>query len=283
MTDGNWSWEQTIRWLRAQPDQATLVQAGYYDDPVEAAAARYWSSAEWQHVAARLPASRTGRALDFGAGRGIASYALARSGYTVIALERDSSELVGADAVRALARSSNLPIEVCEGDSERLSFGDGSFDLVFGRAVLHHVRDLDGICREFYRVLRPGGSLIAIREHVISDEADLEAFRALHPLHKYYGGESAYTLARYTTSLAAAGFELQEVIRPLRSPINLFPNTMADVQAEAARRLSGGSARLARVLAAALRRPLVWSLALPVIELADRRPGRLYSFIARRP
>jgi SAM-dependent methyltransferase len=283
VVNGNWSWEQTIRWLRAQPDQAELVQSGYFDDPVEAAATRYWQSPEWQQVAARLPIANGGQALDFGAGRGIASFALARLGYKVVALEIDRSELVGADAIRSIARNTGLPIEVTESSSARLPFRDGTFDVVFGRAVLHHVDDLEEVCREFYRVLKPGGTFIAIREHVISRESDIEAFRSLHPLHKYYGGENAYTLKRYSSAIKSAGFLLQEIIRPLRSVINLFPHSIADVQTEVARRVSLGNRVLARMAGAAIRLPMLWPIVLRTIELADHRAGRLYSFMARRP
>ncbi len=41
---------------------------------------------------------------------------------------------------------------------------------------------------EFFRVLKPGGRLIAI-ENVISSKNDLPVFLDQHPLHKLYGGE----------------------------------------------------------------------------------------------
>ena len=43
---------------------------------------------------------------------------------------------------------------------EALSFEDGSFDLVLGHAVLHHLPDLGRAFAEFHRVLRPGGILL---------------------------------------------------------------------------------------------------------------------------
>lgn len=283
MGSERWSWEQTIRWLREQPDQAALIRSGYFDDPLEAAAIRYWRSAEWRALAAFLPRHTGGRALDFGAGRGIASYALARSGFKVVALEADGSSLVGAGAIRELAGQTGLSITVLENSSSQLPFPDACFDLVFGRAVLHHVADLDATCGEIFRVLKPGGTLLAIREHVISHERDLDAFRALHPLHKYYGGESAYTLQRYLGALRTSGFALTKLVLPLRSDINIHPYSLPELQDELAGRASGGNRLLRRVVRASINNPFIWLVMLRVIELVDNRPGRLYSFIARRP
>src|SRR3954447_8502477 len=76
------TWEDAVIWLRDQPDRRQLVLDAFYDDPLIAAAERYFTGAEWQAVSALLQ-NRTGKALDVGAGRGIASYALARSGFAV--------------------------------------------------------------------------------------------------------------------------------------------------------------------------------------------------------
>ena len=277
------SWEGTIRWLREQPNLADLVTAGYYDDPLAAAATRYWQSAEWRAVVSRLPVPHSGHALDFGAGRGIASFALAKTGYRVVAMEADASALVGANAIRALARETGTPIEVKENSSARLPVADGTFDLVFGRAVLHHVQDLESACREFYRILKPGGTLVMIREHVISKPSDLAKFHDVHPLHRYYGGENAYPLDRYVSAIAGAGFSVQEVIRPFGSAINLHPYTPERLRAEIARRLGLAGDRLTRAFDAVVGNPCVWWLVRRVLDVVDNRPGRLYSFVARRP
>lgn len=276
------SWEDAVAWLRRQPDQNQLVADCYFDDPLIGAADRYWRSDEWVAVL-ELLAGRSGQALDVGAGRGIASYALAKEGLEVMALEPDASDLVGGGAIRALAAESGLPIRVVEEFSERLPFADGAFDVVFARAVLHHTRDLEAACREFFRVLKPGGLFIAIREHVISNEADLPRFLDLHPLHRLYGGEHAYLLEQYLAAIGQSGFVHLKVVSPWQSPLNYAPHSLTTLKAELARRAGLGIPGVGRMVNTLLDLPGVWPVARRMLDRFDRRPGRLYSFVATRP
>lgn len=276
------TWEQAVQWLREQPEQQELVLAAYYDDPLPVAADRYWRSEEWRAIRQLLPLA-PGRALDVGAGRGIASYALAKEGFAVTALEPDASALVGAQAIRGLAAASGLPIEVTQEFSERLPFADAQFDVVFARAVLHHTSDLAAACREFLRVLKPGGRLLAVREHVISRPEDLPAFLDLHPLHKLYGGENAFLLPQYEAAICAAGFRLDTVLAPFESAINYAPYTEVSLRAELAARISHGFPGAKQLVAGLLGVPPLWAVARRMLAHVDHRPGRLYSFIAQRP
>jgi len=280
-SNGRVTWEQAVAELLADPERAALARDCYYDGTELEAGQRYWGDAEWQAVRKLMPPA-AGQALDIGAGRGIVSYALARDGWRVSALEPDPSTLVGAGAIRKLAEATGYPIEVCEGHGERLPFVDGRFDLVVARQVLHHASDLRSLLREVHRVLKPGGRLIAMRDHVISREADLGAFHTVHPLHQRYGGEHAAVLSEYTSAIESSGLTLTRVIAPLESPINYAPLTNEQLMDGIAQRLPRvlGFNRVARSL---LRSSAVAACAVKLLARMDHRPGRLYSFVADRP
>lgn len=271
MKDRNISWEEAVLWLKEQPDQEELVQACYYDDPLLESVERFYQSTEWQAVQGMLAVVDRGKALDIGAGRGISSYALVKDGWSVTALEPDSSTHVGGKAITKIS-AAGYDINVTSGRAETLPFTANGFDLVYGRAVLHHAEDLAQLCREVFRVLKPGGRFLFTREHVISREDDLSAFLAAHPLHKLYGGENAYRLATYRENLRRAGLFLAKVFPPWSSDINLFPASM-----ESCREKIKDKTKLA-VPDFLFRRIII-----PLLNMRDRTPGRLYSFTGFKP
>lgn len=279
------TWEQAVQWLRDQPDQHELVRACYFDDPLLQAAERFWQSTEWKSIAALMPQMQ-GAALDLGAGRGISSYAMAKDGWDVTALEPDPSSLVGADAIRSLADQSRLNISVVSEYSERLPFADNSFDVVNCRQVLHHARDLSQTCREIFRVLKPGGVMVATREHVISKQEDLQAFLDSHALHKFYGGENAFLLDEYLSAIQAAGLQVQRAMAPLDSPINYFPMSVEQCFTYCTRPIAAiiGWSLTSLLFNSnhALGKTLM-RLLVSVLNYRDQTPGRLYSFVAIKP
>lgn len=263
------TWEDAVLWLKEQPDQQALVRACFFDDPLRDAAERYYSSSEWKAVR-RLAGPSRGRALDVGAGRGISSYALARDGWRVTALEPDPSDVVGAGAISKLSTESHLPVTVVGQWGESLPFPDASFDLVYGRQVLHHARSLPDLCAEMARVLKPGGMFLATREHVIFKDADLSVFLAEHPLHRIYGGENAYRLREYKSAIERAGIRLTRVLNPWASDINLYPRSAGEIRALI-------HARLPFVPT-----PVIRPALLPRLGWLLRSPGTAYSFVGVR-
>jgi len=274
------TWEEAVRWYRAQPGNEAEVRNNYFDLPVRDAAERFARSEEFAEVARLLGPGKGRSILDLGAGNGIASYALARNGWTVTALEPDPSVEVGAGAISLLAEEAGLPITVVREFGERLPFAADCFDAIHARQVLHHAANLEEMVAELKRVLRPGGWLLNTREHVADNEQQLDAFRHQHPLHHRYGGENAYPLARYLQAFEGAGLSVIETWGPLQSILNFFPGTERERQTVLRQVANHSYLRLGRLLS--------WSPGFRQAQVArhtraDEGPGRLYSFLIRKP
>jgi SAM-dependent methyltransferase len=94
--------------------------------------------------------------LDYGCGHGMAAVVLARAGGRVTAFDLSPGYVCEA---KARAAANDVPISFLEADAERLPFADGSFDRVWGNAILHHL-DLRTAAGELHRLLRPGGRAV---------------------------------------------------------------------------------------------------------------------------
>jgi SAM-dependent methyltransferase len=277
---GALSWEEAVRWYRAQPNNEADVRNNYFDLPVLGAAERYAASEEFAEVLRLLGPGNGKRILDLGAGNGIASFALAKNGWLVTALEPDESGEVGAGAVERLVSDTGLSIEVVREFGERLPFADESFSAIHARQVLHHAEDLDAMARELARVLKPGGRCLTTRDHVADDERQLEAFRNEHPLHNLYGGEHAYPVDRYRSAFKKAGLRLLHSWGPVESVLNYFPGTEQERQITVRQIANHSYLRFGRLLA--------WSNQFREAQLRrhtqnDQTPGRIYSFLLERP
>ncbi|MFM9127613.1 MAG: class I SAM-dependent methyltransferase [Solirubrobacterales bacterium] len=99
------------------------------------------------------------RSLEIGAGTGYFSLHLHMAGLVGEATCTDISPGM-IEVLEANATMLELDVETTVCDAEELPFEDGSFDLVFGHAVLHHIPDLERAFSEFHRVLAPGGMIV---------------------------------------------------------------------------------------------------------------------------
>lgn len=269
-----------VSWLRTQPDQVEFLRATYQDQPELDAAERFLRSEEWEAVLGLLPAP-AGRALDLGGGNGIASYALARSGWSVVSVEPSSGPVTGGAAIRTLLQSAGLPAAVGLALGERLPFPDAVFDVVYTRQVLHHVADQVALCQELRRVLRPGGTYLACAEHVVSNERQRQQFLVKHLTNRFTEDEDAFRLRDYRRAISAGGLELVRVLRPFDSSINMAPWTREGLRVELGSRLTRlpGGEVACRLLLGQRTYPML----LRLLSWGYLRPGRPYSFVARRP
>ncbi len=99
------------------------------------------------------------RSLEIGSGTGYFSLNLIQAGVVEEATCTDISPGM-LRTLRANAARLGVDVRTARADAESLPFADGSFDLVLGHAVLHHLPNLDRAFVEFHRVLAPGGRIV---------------------------------------------------------------------------------------------------------------------------
>lgn len=108
------------------------------------------------------------RILDIGAGEGWAAQQFAQRGAEVVAIDVVPDPGFGLARAWKRMELTNTYFDLSIGDNERLPFAADSFDLVFASNALHHHDHLDRLFANIYRVLKPGGRLIAIGDPIAS-------------------------------------------------------------------------------------------------------------------
>ena len=95
------------------------------------------------------------RVLEIGCGLGRHSVLLAKSGASVTSFDL-SLNSVAAARDRAAMNAVGEKVALVVAAAEALPFADASFDVIFGRSILHHL-EVYPTLSELHRVLRPGG------------------------------------------------------------------------------------------------------------------------------
>lgn len=117
------------------------------------------------------------RVLDAGCGGGRNLVYFLKSGYDVSAVD-ESSRSIEQVTELAATLAPQLPQENFRVEAvEKLSFSDGSFDVVISSAVLHFARDQQhwlAMVNEMWRVLKPGGIFFARLASTVGLEEKIE-------------------------------------------------------------------------------------------------------------
>lgn len=117
------------------------------------------------------------RVVDFGCGSGANSIHIALRGAALAAVDISES-LIRLGRQRLAVNGVENTARFVVGSAHDLPFEDGSVDVVFGIAILHHL-DLQLVAREVHRILKPGGR--AIFQEPVRNSAVLRFLRRLIP------------------------------------------------------------------------------------------------------
>ena len=93
------------------------------------------------------------KVLDLGAGTGVSTAELARSGAFVVGVDISLGML-------AVGRRARPDVRLVAGDALCLPFADGTFDAVTASFVIRNVANTPAALRELARVTKPGGRLV---------------------------------------------------------------------------------------------------------------------------
>lgn len=211
------------------PELKELVYLCYKTPNFADNARRFYSSPEFQEsvrilTALGKPPGKNTIVLDMGCGNGVASYSLARSGYAAIGIDSSTGEIAGVNAARKIQGLDGAHFEIFHTAGNRLECDDESFDVIWMREALHHMKDLASFMAEMKRILKPNGIICCLRDVVVWNEQQREHFFATHPFYPITKDEGCFHLQEYLDAFSANGFTMEKVLNPQESVINTYPN-----------------------------------------------------------
>ncbi|KKX53693.1 class I SAM-dependent methyltransferase [Brevibacillus borstelensis] len=118
---------------------------------------------EWPTLQSMLPDLHGAHVLDLGCGFGW---------FCRWAKENGASSVVGIDIsenmlTRAKRETQDSQIAYLRADMESLELKRDSYDLVYSSLAFHYIENVQGLLKEAYASLKPGGSLVCSVEHPI--------------------------------------------------------------------------------------------------------------------
>jgi ubiquinone/menaquinone biosynthesis C-methylase UbiE len=135
----------------------SLLPINFHDEAIRNSYAAREADMSWMKAMQSVVSPQGLRVADIGCGGGI---------YTRAWLRMGAGHVVGVDSSRVMVDAAkefcgdNPQVSFQFGDAGATGLPDGSVDLAFQRALIHHLSDLEPVMAEAYRILSPGGWLV---------------------------------------------------------------------------------------------------------------------------
>lgn len=140
------------------------------------------------------------KVLELGCGVGIFTEQFIKNGINIVSLDISHSLL-------KLAKEKKGVSKILVADAELMPFKDGSFDLILGVSVLHHL-NVENALKESKRVLKKGGMIILSEPNMANPQIFLQ--RRINWLRKFMHvtpTETAFFRWRLKSTLLKNGFK----------------------------------------------------------------------------
>lgn len=157
-------------------------------------------------------------ALDIGVGWGDYLPHLLERGFSVIAIDNDVDNVARIERLDA----AGALLGILPADAHSLPLGDASVDVAIMGEVLEHVEEPARALEEVYRVLKPGGHLLADVPWWHELYRPLSAI-GLRALHRFKSTGKAPPLLRLLFSTRDGTVGLRAYARPLIAAVKLLP------------------------------------------------------------
>lgn len=229
--------------LEENPERHEAVIAAQQDDPAPAiqkllrsiylekdragAFTRFGDGYEFRTIRKILDifgVARDAAMLEIGGGAGFLTWALARAGYSNVALlEPNSQFTTGTGYLRSRDDTAGLRIH---NDLKTWHAGADFYDVIVTKNCIHHFPNIAQAAASIRQKLRPGARWFAFREQFADTPQDLYGLFANHPYCQPYGlYEWSYPASHYVEAIEIAGFSLTAVI-----PAGYANNTLGTYQ-----------------------------------------------------
>ena len=153
-----------------------------------------------------LPLTSKSSVLEVGCGSGnTACYLYEKYKCSITTIDLNDQMLINA---KKRFRRKNLPINIYQANAEDLPFKDDTFDVIISESVTSFT-NIEKSLKEYYRVLKNGGYLLAIemtteRPLILKEQNDIEAV---------YGIRKTRTVKEWEIFFKKTGFNDYKVIR----------------------------------------------------------------------